>query len=582
MAKDEQLTVLRKGVDSWNIWRNENPRAVIDLSDIDFSDTNLSGIDFSGANLSRANLSRANLRGANLGSTDPHRGLSDAQVRSLMFVNDAYADPVLSNLTKANFTGANLEDACLYGAILNKANFQEVNFRNTNLRKMNGERFYGLQIPGLPLSVMSLSGVNLSGSDLRGACLRSQIFSKANLSGANLSRQNLSDINFSGANLSGANLREAILSRTDLSGANLSGAILSRTDLNNMNLREVNFSSANLREVNLTGVNLQGQNLSGTDLSGADLSGADLSEANLSWAILCGADLRTARLLAARFDRATLTDICLWETQRTGWSIKEVICEAIYWDEARKERTLYSQGEFERLFSEKIKIVLYYENGISPIEIVTLPAFIQRIEQENPGCILRLQTIEEAPGGATVTFVIDETGDQTPAQLETDIQQAHIKLTHVLRENDQLRTKLDYVTYELIPSIVRQPMAEINIGGNVQGNIIGSLTGSNAQIGYTNNDLTGVFEALLNNTAAQQIAAVHDALITIQSRLEELARQGKPTEVDSDLTNAMNTVRENSPTLFQQMIQMIQGIGSGISANIVTAVLQQQGWIPGS
>ena len=77
-------------------------------------------------------------------------------------------------------------------------------------------------------------------------------------------------------------------------------------------------------------------------------------------------------------------------------------------------RETYSAGEFERPYADKTKIVLHYEGGINPIEIATLPALIQRIEATHPGCALRLQSIEEAPGGATVTPVVEDSGDASP------------------------------------------------------------------------------------------------------------------------------------------------------------------------
>src|SRR5262249_7752218 len=142
-------------------------------------------------------------------------------------------------------------------------------------------------------------------------------------------------------------------------------------------------------------------------LSEVDFRQADLREADLS-----GTDLRLANLVKVNWDRATLTDACLWETQRAWWSIQGIICEAVYWDKDRKERTLYSPGEFERLYADQTKIVLHYAGGISPIEVATLPALIQRIEA-NEGCVLRLQSIQEDAGGAIVTLVIDDLGGHT-------------------------------------------------------------------------------------------------------------------------------------------------------------------------
>ena len=138
------------------------------------------------------------------------------------------------------------------------------------------------------------------------------------------------------------------------------------------------------------------------DLSGMDLTGVDFSQTNL---------------IDANLNEATLTDSWLWETQRTGWSIQGILCEAAYWDRNRQKREVYGAGEFERLYADKTKIVLHYEGGISPIEIATLPALIQRIEVAHPGCVLRLHSVQDAPGGATVTLVVEELGDIRPAEI---------------------------------------------------------------------------------------------------------------------------------------------------------------------
>ena len=108
MANDKHVAMLKKGVDAWNAWRDDNLNTLPDLSganltthvlwaDVSSSNflgtghrkvlvethlhrANLSGTDLSGANLGRANLGSANLTGAclretflfkaNLGSAD--------------------------------------------------------------------------------------------------------------------------------------------------------------------------------------------------------------------------------------------------------------------------------------------------------------------------------------------------------------------------------------------------------------------------------------------------------------------------------------------------------------------------------
>lgn len=126
---------------------------------------------------------------------------------------------------------------------------------------------------------------------------------------------------------------------------------------------------------------------------------------DFSTAILQGVDFRQANLIETNLDGATLTEACLWETQRAGWSIQGIICEAISWDKEGKEQTTYSPGEFERLYADKTTVVLHYVGGIiSPIEVATLPSMIE-IMQQSSGCVLRLDSLQDAPGGATVTLV---------------------------------------------------------------------------------------------------------------------------------------------------------------------------------
>ena len=49
----------------------------------------------------------------------------------------------------------------------------------------------------------------------------------------------------------------------------------------------------------------------------------------------------------SNLDGATLTDACLWETQRAGWSIKGFVYERIHLDVERKDRKTYGIGEVE-------------------------------------------------------------------------------------------------------------------------------------------------------------------------------------------------------------------------------------------
>lgn len=259
---------------------------------------------------------------------------------------------------------------------------------------------------------------DLSEADLSRADLR-----KANLSGANLSGADFRHARLRGADLRGADLRNADLLRADLRGVDLRQAVLSEADLRETDLNGTHLNGARLYRTTLSRVDLRGAYLSGAYLIRADLSGAYLSGVDLSGAIyervnFSNANLSLARLLGANLNGATLTEAHLWETQRTGWSIKGVVCESVYWDKEGKELTTYGPGEFERLYAEKVKVLVRYPEGISPLEVVTLPALIQHLEASRPSCKLRFESIQDGPGGAVVTIVVEETEDTSPAQTE--------------------------------------------------------------------------------------------------------------------------------------------------------------------
>ena len=96
MAHEQQVELLKQGVQGWNAWRAEYPETRIDLSGGAFRGLDLAGTDLSGADLSGADLRGAVLSGA--------------------------------NLVDARLEGANLFKAALDGADLNRANLSGAQF----------------------------------------------------------------------------------------------------------------------------------------------------------------------------------------------------------------------------------------------------------------------------------------------------------------------------------------------------------------------------------------------------------------------------------------------------------------------
>ena len=87
MANQEQLEILKQGVEVWNEWRKDNPDVEIDLV----------GAYLKGLYLSKAMLARAVLFEANLTEAD------------LSFVNLAGATLARADLIRANLSGADID-----------------------------------------------------------------------------------------------------------------------------------------------------------------------------------------------------------------------------------------------------------------------------------------------------------------------------------------------------------------------------------------------------------------------------------------------------------------------------------------
>ncbi len=296
--------------------------------------------------------------------------------------------------------------------------------------------------------------MNLSGADCRGVNFGSADLSKADCRGANFGNADLSKADFSGANLSGA-----LLCGADLRGADLSGAFLRDANLREADLRGANLHGADLRGVRFRKANLQGADLCEAwfrgallreaDLSGALLLGANLSEGDLRGAVLCKANLSGANLIDACLDRANLTGARLWETQRSGWSIKAVICQRASWDRKGKELIEYGKSEFERIFTEKPCIVMRYPGGMSLIDILALPLVVEQLQLEHPGSVLQIRSMQNDAGGASVTITVEDSMGRSSEALKQELACMQTKLEFLLEDRAFLRSLVSTKTSTL-------------------------------------------------------------------------------------------------------------------------------------
>ncbi len=98
MANQEQLRILKGGVEAWNEWRKDNLELKIDLTGAKLTDAKLSVANLTGANLIGAFLYRANLEGADL----KYANLTDAKPERIQALG--------TNFSSATLTGACIED----------------------------------------------------------------------------------------------------------------------------------------------------------------------------------------------------------------------------------------------------------------------------------------------------------------------------------------------------------------------------------------------------------------------------------------------------------------------------------------
>jgi TIR domain-containing protein/pentapeptide repeat protein len=126
MANQKHLDILKKSVETWNMWREEHPNIRPDLSD-----ANLYGVLLYNADLSNADLSNADLNGADLSNADLNGAdLSCTNLGGAVLHN---ADLSSAELSSAELSGADLSGATLHNADLNGANVGYTSFGDVDL-----------------------------------------------------------------------------------------------------------------------------------------------------------------------------------------------------------------------------------------------------------------------------------------------------------------------------------------------------------------------------------------------------------------------------------------------------------------
>lgn len=138
MADEEQLKILKQGVEVWNAWREENPGVVVDLSDADLEFANLTEANLSGAHLSGADLRCAHLSGARLFNARLFN--ADLSNMDLTSMDLSVANLSRASLIRANLVDANLNGTYLFNADLRRADLNGANLTNADLTNATFDR----------------------------------------------------------------------------------------------------------------------------------------------------------------------------------------------------------------------------------------------------------------------------------------------------------------------------------------------------------------------------------------------------------------------------------------------------------
>jgi len=226
MANEEQLSILKQGVDTWNKWIRENHTVSVDLREADLNRADLRGAKLTGASLVEANLVEANITQANLINAN----LRDAYLMEAVLPN-AYLN--LATLRGSNLTRADLIGADLTGADLTEADLTEAH-----------------------LGYADLSGINLSGTKLPNTIFSGAVMASATLANVDLSRAiGLVDVSHEGPStigtntlvLSQGNIPEKFLRGCGLSDWEIESAKLYQPDLKNDEIVKIQYRIYELR-----------------------------------------------------------------------------------------------------------------------------------------------------------------------------------------------------------------------------------------------------------------------------------------------------------------------------------------------
>jgi Pentapeptide repeats (8 copies) len=372
----------------------------------------------------------------------------------------------------------------------------------------------------------------------------------------------------SGIDLSGFDLNRAILAEAACIKTRFEGASLAVADLISSNMIGVSFEGAYMEEALLGEAVLCGANFRKADLTSANLIYADLTGADLR-----GTDLGMARLADAVLDGAILSEANLWETQRADWSIRGVVCEAVFWDGEGKERTVYAPGEFERLHGTFPKIHLTYKGEMTVVDVLALPVFMRSLEERYPSCHFVIRSVGEAPGGAQASIAILDSGGLPAEIVAANAQRMLTAMAESFRSsNAELVRNLSGIIHRLIED-------RVSTGRQIPAVNVGQLSvgaGATVQLAGGNASITD--QEHLDASERNQLAElVHELRLALAER-DRSTPLGAFSQVSTLIAIAEDEAAKDKPSkkAVLEVLKSLRNITEGAIGSLLASATQEK------
>ncbi len=162
MANEEHLRILNQGVETWNVWRQDNPETKPNLVGAYLDNALLEGVHLDGACLQESSLRSARLAGASLIGASLNQARLDKVLLEDARLDDAF-------LCRANLDETRASRSRWDGARLDRANFRdaklvEASLCRTRLRHVcfDGADLFCAVVNDAEMGETSFGGIDLS------------------------------------------------------------------------------------------------------------------------------------------------------------------------------------------------------------------------------------------------------------------------------------------------------------------------------------------------------------------------------------------------------------------------------------